>query len=345
MLNISYKKILLIAPLFFGYYQKIIAEMEELGMRVDYVCDAPSNSNISKAVGRINKKFIKRSTQKYYKDMVFPKVSNKKYDYIMIIAGMTFAYDEEMIRQIRKKQANAVFIMYQWDSENNLFYSRKIHQFIDRLYSFDRNDCERDGRYTFLPLFYTEMYRKIPDIKNSNIRFDCSYIGTAHPQKYHDINMISKEIKEYAPKQFIYHYMPSKLKYIYHKLTAYEYRKAKYIEFQKEKIPFDNVKKIIGESRAILDAPQKGQTGLTIRTIECLGARRKLITTNKDVRLYDFYRPENILVFDQENNCAEQFDLFFKSDYVDLPNEIYEKYSLTNWILSMLCGLDTDNAV
>ena len=53
------------------------------------------------------------------------------------------------------------------------------------------------------------------------------------------------------------------------------------------KVPASEVMKIFKESRCVLDAPQAGQTGLTIRTIECLGAKRKLITTNKDIVKYD----------------------------------------------------------
>ena len=49
-----------------------------------------------------------------------------------------------------------------------------------------------------------------------------------------------------------------------------------------EKIPKEKIIEIFKKSRCIIDAPQKGQNGLTIRTIECLGAKRKLITTNKD---------------------------------------------------------------
>ena len=50
------KRLLLIAPVFFGYYKDMILEAEKLGYHVDYLCDAPSNSNISKALGRITKK-------------------------------------------------------------------------------------------------------------------------------------------------------------------------------------------------------------------------------------------------------------------------------------------------
>ena len=74
------KKILLIAPVFFGYYKEIIAELEKMGYDVDYVCDAPSNSNVSKALGRINKSFIRIFTKRYFKNKVLPFISGKSYD-------------------------------------------------------------------------------------------------------------------------------------------------------------------------------------------------------------------------------------------------------------------------
>lgn len=45
----------------------MIKEAELLKYDVDYICDAPSNSNISKALGRINKRFIKGATKNILK--------------------------------------------------------------------------------------------------------------------------------------------------------------------------------------------------------------------------------------------------------------------------------------
>jgi len=100
-----------------------------------------------------------------------------------------------------------------------------------------------------------------------------------------------------------------------------------------EKISGDQIIKIFEDSKYILDAPQKGQTGLTIRTIECLGAKKKLITTNKDIINYDFYNENNILVFDGEINKDSPF---FVNEYEDIDAYIYEKYSLKNWLKTMI---------
>ena len=329
------KRILLIAPLFFNYYQEIIKELEIMEYKVDYICDAPSNSNISKALGRVNKNFIKRSTSKYFDTKVLPSIKDKIYDVVFIIAGMTFSFTPCMISKIKEMNPKAYFVMYQWDSEKNLPYLSLIHPYIDCLYSFDLYDCEQMSKYNFLPLFYTRIYEKIGGIKPDIFDFDCSYIGTAHPQKYKYINMMSNDIKAIMPRQFIYHYMPSKLKFIYHKLFDIEFKSAKMSDFKEKKLSSREVMEVFEKSNCILDAPQSGQTGLTIRTIECLGAKRKMITTNKDVKKYDFYNETNILVYTGkiDKDCD-----FFKMPYIDINEDIYKKYSLREWLKYILKG-------
>lgn len=326
-------KILLIAPLFFGYYKEIMKEAENLGYEIDYICDAPSDSNISKAIGRINKRFIVGKTKSYFDKEVLPKLKGKSYQYVLVIAGMTFSFTPEMMEKIRKMNSKAKFVIYQWDSEKNLPYVTEIHKFFDELYSFDLHDCEKKKKYQFLPLFYTKLYEEIGEQSTGEYKYDCSYVGTAHPQKYKDINMMADQLKKVFPKQFVYHYMPSKLKYLYHKLLASEFKYAKWSDFQTEKVPANQMMEIFKDSKCILDAPQAGQTGLTIRTIECLGAKRKLVTTNADIKRYDFYDPVNIIVFDEN---IDLYSNFFTSNYRQIEKSIYEKYSLKEWLKVML---------
>ena len=327
------KRLLLIAPVFFGYYKEMIREAESLGYQVDYLCDAPSNSNISKALGRINKRLISGAAKRYYKEQAFPLVNGNQYDTVLLVAGMTCAFSSEMFCQMRALQKKADFILYQWDSEVNLPYCRKIHPYFDRIYTFEKADSERDPIYHFMPTFYTRIYEQIGRKERPEPRYDCSYVGTAHPKKYQEINRMAEDLKAELPRQFIYHYIPSVLKYLYHKVTAKEYRHTRYRDFQKVKLSADDMMQMMEVSRCILDAPQGGQTGLTLRCLECLGAKRKLITTNADIVNYDFYRRSNILVYP---GTAEERKSFFENPYEELPEELYRKYSLNSWMKQLL---------
>ncbi|MBR6124667.1 hypothetical protein IKQ19_13915 [Candidatus Saccharibacteria bacterium] len=330
------KRILLIAPVFFNYYKEIIRELELQGYAVDYVCDAPSNSNISKALGRINKSFIRLFTKRYFNKKVLPYISGKKYDYVLVVGGMTFAFSANMVKIIKDMNPQAKFVLYQWDSEKNLPYSTSIHPYFDVRFSFDRYDCKRGSKYHFLPLFYTKMYEEIGQkTTDGKYDYDCSYVGTAHPLKYKNINDIAKALKSVWPKQFIYHYMPSKLKYIYHKLTAPEYKNAKLSEFKLDKIAPKQMMEVFEKSKCVLDSPQGGQTGLTIRTLECLGAKKKMVTSNADIKYYDFYDETNILIF-EAGKPVDTNSPFFMASYKDLPKDLYEKYSLRSWLKNLL---------
>ena len=322
-------RILFIAPLFFNYYKEILNELKSMGHEVDYTCDAPSNSNLIKAISRINSSFIKYYTYKYFVKEVKPSIDSKQYDYVFLLAGMTFALSPNMISYIKNNQKNAKFFMYQWDSEKNLKYCTKIHSYMDKVFSFDLTDCSKSKKYIFLPLFYTDSYKNIGASKIDSFKYDCCYIGTAHPQKFHYINLMSSLLSNLLPRQYIYHYMPSKLKFFYHKLISTEFKNAVLNDFQLAKLSTNEILNVIKESRCILDAPQSGQTGLTIRTIECLGAKRKLITSNNDIIKYDFYNKQNILVFDGN---IDPNNSFFTTPYRDIDEEIYKKYSIRSWL-------------
>jgi hypothetical protein len=67
-----------------------------------------------------------------------------------------------------------------------------------------------------------------------------------------------------------------------------------------------------------------------MRTFEVLGKKRKLITTNRSIKNYDFYNASNILVIDR--SCPVIDKKFINVDYQPLPANIYYKYSIDGWL-------------
>ena len=61
-----------------------------------------------------------------------------------------------------------------------------------------------------------------------------------------------------------------------------------------------------------------------------VGLKRKLMTTNANITEYDFYRPENQIVLDRKNLKLNIENI--NSDYIDIPEEVYQKYSLEYWV-------------
>ncbi|MCM5694604.1 MULTISPECIES: hypothetical protein [unclassified Leclercia] len=97
----------------------------------------------------------------------------------------------------------------------------------------------------------------------------------------------------------------------------------------------NDVVSVVANSRCILDISHPLQQGLTMRTIETLGAKRKLITTNKNILHYDFYNEDNILVID-ESVTTKQIESFLQKNYKALTAELYNKYSVSYWVKDFL---------
>ena len=326
-------KVLLIMPKYFDYPEVISDGLRRLGFDVDFVNDRPSTNSFIKAAIRIKKEVINPYIKSYF-DKVLVKVRKNKYDYVLLILGQSLSFSEKMISQLKESQKNAIFILYQWDSMSNIEKTVEYYKYFDKRYSFDRKDAERKDELNFLPLFYSPKYETIGKIKNNEFKYDFSFVGTAHPKKYKFVKEMTSQLRDKYKSQFIYYFLPSRIVYVYRKIHDMEFKNARYSEFHFEPISGKRMDHLIINSKCILDSAQDNQDGLPIRVIESLGAKKKLITTNKDIINYDFYDSRNIYIYDGK---GFNFDSpFFKTDYKEVDEKVYRKYSLNSWLKKLL---------
>ena len=326
------KNLLLIMPRFFNYPELICGELKRMGYIVDFFDDRPSTNAWIKAAIRIRKEIIKGYINKYF-TMMMDTVKYKKYDVVLLISGQSLSFSKEMIKELKQRQPQARFMLYQWDSQTNFPYIKEVQKYFDKVYSFDKTDVESTQGLRFLPLFYARNYEIIGKEKKLDYKYDFCFIGTAHPKKYKFIKMMSEQLKTVYPKQYIYFFFPSKIVFFYRKIHDKELRKAHMREFHYVPLMDTEIERIYKNSRCVLDSAQAGQIGLTIRVLEALGAKKKLITTNEDIVNYDFFCPENICVY----NGKFDFDSsFFTEEYKEVDESIYKKYSLRSWLMEIL---------
>ena len=270
-------KLLLIMPRFFDYPQIIAEELNKMGYEVDFFDDRPSTSGWIKAIIRINRNLLTQYIARYFKS-IMKEICAKQYDVVLLISGQSLSFSEEMIKEIKEKQPRARFVLYQWDSLINFPYIEKMQKYFDKCYSFDRRDTDDNGNLKFLPLFYCDRYEQLGKLSQTDYKYDFCFVGTAHPKKYKFIRMMSEQLKTVYPSQYIYFFFPSRLVFIYRKIKNKELRRAHYREFHYKPLNGQEMSRLIQESRCILDSAQEGQAGLTIRVLETLGAKKKLIT-------------------------------------------------------------------
>ena len=77
MINLHGKKILFLSVSFFNYEKAIVNRLNELGAEVDFYDERPSNSNFSKGIIRLNKKFYHLKINTYY-NRILNEIKDKK---------------------------------------------------------------------------------------------------------------------------------------------------------------------------------------------------------------------------------------------------------------------------
>ena len=319
------KSVLLISPSFFGYEQSIKQRLSEISARVDYFDERPANTFWSKALVRIDRRFLSHHISQYY-ESIYQIIQNRIYDYVFVvnIEAMPISF----LERVRKINPQAVFFLYMWDSISNKRNTVNYLSLFDRIFSFDRDDCKIYANIRFRPLFFLNEYKELANV--SDYEYDFSFVGTAHSDRYALIRKIYVQICNLCMKSYWHLYLQDKKLFYWNKITNSAFLKAHLHDFQYRALLKSEVLDLVKKSRIIIDIQHPRQVGLTMRTIEILGARRKLITTNASIKDYDFYLDDNILVIDRENPIINR-EFCFK-DYKPLDDHIYYKYSLDGWL-------------
>ena len=322
------KRILFFSAHLFGYQNDIRLAMESVGAIVDYYDERPANNLLVKGVIRINRNLLAGYINHYY-NKIIKETLQKEYDYVFFIKGESISASN--VRRLKQFHPEANFIIYHWDSIANNSNAQNLLPYFDRVFSFDKIDCERLGLH-FLPLFYTPDYANIP-YYDKEIKYDMLFVGTTHSDRYKLVKRIEEQIIKMGGLCLTWFYFPSKILYYKMKIQNSYLRQIPVHTFHFKPMSKELLLQLYAGSRIIIDVQHPKQTGLTMRCIETLGAKRKLITTNYYITEYDFYNPDNILVVDR--NLPYVPEKFLNEPYRDTPKEIYESYSIKNWLSSI----------
>ena len=325
------KSILLIAPKFFSYENEIKKELEKQGFQVDYFDERFGNNSLNKVIIRLKPPFIfNYLSKKYYKE-IQKNVLNKEYEYIFFINAETII--EESLLNLKEIHKKGKFVLYMWDSFKNKKQTLTLIKYFDKVLTFDKEDLKYNKKIEFLPLFYIDKFKKNQELEEKYI---LSFIGTLHSDRAQILKKLKLKLEEKKISYYFYLYYQSRIILKIRKfLLDKNLRNIDLHSIIYKKLTFEKINEINSSSRIILDIENINQTGLTMRTIEVvLGMRKKLITTNKSIKKYDFYNENNILVINRDEPKIEE--KFLESNYEELDERIYKKYSIDSWIKKIL---------
>lgn len=97
-----------------------------------------------------------------------------------------------------------------------------------------------------------------------------------------------------------------------------------------KRMPYCEILSRVKKCKAILDINNNGQVGLTLRPLEAMFLKKKLITNNLNIKNYDFYDKNNIFIIGEDP--IENIGDFMKGEYKNLPQKITDYYCFENWL-------------
>ena len=180
-----------------------------------------------------------------------------------------------------------------------------------RIWTYDLNDAIKYG------ILYNNSYCYFSSFvkQSGDIEYDVFYVGRDKGRGDYLIKL-RDQLNE----------MGLNTKFIITKNGKFSHKKSYY----NKEITYEEVTKYISRSKSVLNIVLEGQEGVTMRDLESLFFKKKLITNNESLKTKEFFNDKNIFIL-KENNLLELVD-FLKEPYNDLPNELLQKYTFDNAI-------------
>lgn len=317
------KTIVLIAPQFFKYETHMKAELEAIGATVLLFDERPANNFIDKVLIRINRNFLDKKIKRHYQN-ILNDLSRLPYsiDYLFIVNPE--AMDTKILQKLKKATPSAFSILYMWDSFDNKKASLHLLPYFDRKMTFDQSDAIKYNM-NLRPLFFIAPYNNAKIESN----FDLCFSGTAHSDRFNLVQRVKFQIQSYASIRS-YFFLSSRWLFYLKKILERQSRTIPLSEISFDSLSHEENAFFMSQAKCILDINHPKQVGLTMRTFETIGLGRKLITTNINVKKYDFYDERNVLVIDRDNPKIPLS--FIESPFIPYDPQIVQRYHIRGWI-------------
>lgn len=264
-----------------------------------------------------NKNYIKKYDVNNYEKNIIKKIQNEGSSFESCLMIRPDLYSEEIIdtlvSSIKKTYA------YQWDGLDRFPEVLKMIPKFKHFYIYDKKDINRFPNTSLTNNFYFDCYKH----KNKkNPAYDVYYVGS-YDNRINDIIDICTKLDKLGLKMKILILCSKENR---GKLNEYPF----ITEIKKVISYYENLENVF-DCKILLDFGHKNtHTGLSLRPLEALGYNKKLITNNEIIKDYDFYNEENSLVID-ENITTKKLQDFIGVNYKTIEQEIYNKYSFSNW--------------
>lgn len=311
------KKVALFCYDYWLYGKQIADKAQQKNVDITYINPLQIKYQYSSLLERgknaVNKVLFNKNIKNTYRiTHTYELIDELPYQDLILVIN-PYYFTEEMIARMKSKTKK--LISYSFDSIERIPFSMEKRAYFDKMYSFDYKNTLENKDFIHLPNFnYFEKSNEIHEIKNK-------------------VFMVLSECNERIPilKKITDHLLKNGVKNLEFIVHSYKGRKfhPAFTTIRKP-ISLKEIEDKVKVSEILIDLVREQQSGLSFRVFEAMALEKKLITNNKNIKLYDFYNPNNILVI--ENDYSVITKEFLDGKYQPLPNEIFHKYTLDHWI-------------
>lgn len=213
------------------------------------------------------------------------------------------------VEWLRRKKPDADIVFWYWNIAKNTVCPDEIMDVWCRKYSFARMDCANyNMKFNPLPYFYE--------------------IDGGSQEKKYDIVFVGKDkgrMPALLELRDRFDRMKLKTKFVISPTHSYD----KHPEYSPTISYMESVK-LGNRSKAVLDYIEVNNSGQSLRVIEALFQKEKIITNSILISDYDFYCPENIFILDKDD--MSRLEEFLNTPYKEIAPEIIQRYDFDSVI-------------
>ncbi len=207
-----------------------------------------------------------------------------------LIVFLDYGFEAEM-GLFAKKYATAKVVLFFWNrlvtDKLEMLDQARSQAAVDAIFSFDALEAEKYGLLHNSTFYSMDLPKKVLPIQQD------LFFGAANHGRRERALKIKKTMEEQGLSVF------------FHMTESRGIEDNRYLPY------IDYLEKVF-ESRGILEVMREGQTGITLRCQESIFLEKKLVTTNRKVKDYQFYRPENIFILGED-------PLETLNEFMDIP--------------------------
>ena len=225
------------------------------------------------------------------------KYSIFKYDTVILHASERTRRLPKYIHNIKPSMR---IIYWYWNPVNEKSLPQLTHDKNIECWSFDVEDCKK-----YSMKYNVQYYYSVDHYGAHKNEYDIYFIG--HDKGRCEIlNALKQNIEKLGIKI-----------------------RLDIVRNNEKNIPYKEVQRRISKANAILEINQAGQIGITLRAMEALFFRKKLVTNNEHIVQEDFYNPNNIFIIGKDD--MSHLEDFLSQPYDTVADSFRNKHTIDAW--------------